>query len=96
LGNAEIKDALDRLDELTQEEALAAAAQALHEVSRVAGRVEYVERNMEIIESRVEGLEQGKMDALSILDSKQYPLISHLLNPNNAGRSDRKARERTV
>jgi hypothetical protein len=69
LGNAEIKDALDRLDELTQEEALAGAAQALQEVSRVAGRVERVERNMEIIER---GLEEGKMDALlSILDSKQ-------------------------
>jgi hypothetical protein len=72
LGNAEIKDALDRLDGLTQEEALTAAAQALNEVSRVAGSLKCVKHNMKDIENRVEGLEEGKMDSLlGVLDSKQ-------------------------
>jgi hypothetical protein len=76
LGNPEINDTLRRLDDLTKEEALAAVAQAFDEahrardeVSRVAGGVERVEREVKGIKNRVE---EGKMnDCLGYLDGAQ-------------------------
>jgi hypothetical protein len=85
VGNTEIKDALGRIEKLTQEEALIVAAEALdvahrvhNEVVHVASVVEGVYGKVKGIDGRVNGIDdrvkciEGKISPFrEILDSEQ-------------------------
>jgi hypothetical protein len=57
IGKNDIEDALKRLDRLTQEEALMAAAQLLKTTNVIENRVEGIADNVLVVDNRVAGID---------------------------------------
>ena len=72
IGRTEIKDALKRLDKLTQEEARMAAAQNLKATNTVDKRVEGVADMVVAIDNRVAGVD----DRVRVVDNKVMEVIA--------------------
>ena len=71
VGNTKIKDALDRIEKLTQEEALVVAAEALDVAHRVHNEVVHIASVVEGVDGRVKCLE-GKISPFrEIIESEQ-------------------------
>ena len=72
IGRTEIKDALKRLDKLTQEEARMAAAQNLKATNNVDKRVEGVADMVVAIDNSVAGVD----DRVRVVDNKVMEVIA--------------------
>jgi len=89
VGNTEIKDALGRIEKLTQEEALIVAAEALDVAHHVHDEVVHVATVVEGVDERVKCLE-GKISPFrEIIESEQLFLMDYHCNPNIMCRSHR-------
>jgi methyl-accepting chemotaxis protein len=58
MGKSDIEDALKKLDRLTQEEALMAAAQLLKVTNRIDNSVEGIADNVLVVDNRVAGVDE--------------------------------------